>query len=150
MTNQTSNSDNSIINAVKRLERAGDANSKANQKLHAAVVTVADFLIDTIPVGIKFDKHYDNGELLSWSEVEVARPWNGDLYGGRQLRTGMGVLRPGQGFVSCNYLPERDTEQMFARSIAEGLIERVLEAVEKATSEAVADTERVKEAVAGL
>jgi hypothetical protein len=149
MTNQT-NSDNSIINAVKRLERAGDDNSKANQKLHAAVVTVADFLIDTIPVGVKFDLHYDNGELLSWSEVEYHRPQNSDLYSGRELRTSMGVLRPGQGFVSCNYLPQRETEQIFACSIAKGLIERVLKAVEKETAETAADTERVKEAVAAL
>lgn len=149
MANQTSNS-NSIIDAVKRLERAGDANSEANQKLHDAVVVVADFLIETIPVGVKFDLHYDNGELLSWSEVEYSRPWNGDLYDGRQLRTAMGVLRPGQGFNTCNYLPKRETEQMFARSIAEGLIERVLEAVEKATTEVVADTERAKEPVAVL
>jgi hypothetical protein len=62
----------------------------------------------------------------------------------------MGILRPGQGFVSCNYLPQRETEQIFAREIAEGLIERVLEAVEKETAETAADTERVKEAVAAL
>lgn len=94
--------------------------------------------------------HYDNGKLISWSEVEYNHPWNGDLYSGRQLRTAMGILRPGQGFNSCNYLPQRDTEQMFARQIAEGLIERVLEAVEKATNETVTEVERVKEVVVAL
>jgi hypothetical protein len=41
--------DNSVINALKRLERAGSENSRATQKLHEAADKVAQAIINAVP-----------------------------------------------------------------------------------------------------
>lgn len=60
MTNQTSDS-NSIINSVKRLERAGSEHSRATEKLCEAAIRTLNFLYDTVPSDFYFADPREKG-----------------------------------------------------------------------------------------
>ncbi|NLT52042.1 MAG: hypothetical protein GXX85_14145 [Ignavibacteria bacterium] len=72
MENAETNQGNSILNALKKLERAGSEGSKTVQKLKDATYKVADFIAEQIDAVIDLDRSgglYITGELLSWMEL---------------------------------------------------------------------------------
>lgn len=50
--------ENTVINAVKRLERAGSENSRATQKLFEAAKIVADSIEENVPAGVRLPRGY--------------------------------------------------------------------------------------------
>ena len=50
--------DNKVVNALKRLERAGSEHSRATEKLHAAVRVTAAEVIRIVPEGVELPRGY--------------------------------------------------------------------------------------------
>ena len=134
MTEQQSNS---IINALKRIERVGDRASKTNQKLRDAVNLVADKLIDILPPGLSV-------MCPSGGEVEVQTVTELSSYTGQEedyvvlsYRDRVRVDDPndedGWSWAS-KYTDIRDADpgvcHRFANDIADGLLDRVTEVVD--------------------
>lgn len=147
MTNQATPNSNSIINAVKRLERAGSENSRATEKLIIACQTVANYLIDTVP------------EYVEFGGYVVAEHWesNSDLYSGTELRRDSydgwkwNRVRPG----NPEFGPTRgDWTRMqalqFAKDLAEGLINKAAAAVEAHLAETKEGAEVAEKATTTL
>lgn len=136
MTNQTSNnSDNSIINSIKRLERAGDERSKATRKLCDAAFELCDYLLKTLP---------SNFSVLEadWREKDdpsyVLR-----IKGDSDLTIEhMGTY--------CNYGEwhniTRGMAQGLAQAVAEGLLDKVAAELERQKKGAEQATETTKSA----
>lgn len=83
MSNQTFTSDNSIINSLKRLERAGSEASAATAKLREAAREVAQKIVDICPadaVGVELPRGYRVMSVHSniASEYYLVVPGTGD------------------------------------------------------------------------
>ena len=135
-----------IINAVKRLERAGDENSKATKKLHEAAREVAYKIEAVAPVGVLLPRgyrvervksnvgsdefltlrgdrdEYQRGEYHYYWIDGCGRYLHGDFHAEVPAQTRTGSLR-------------------FAKDVAEGLLDEIAEFLEqrKAESEKAAE-----------
>lgn len=142
----TQTDNNSIINAVKRLERAGSANSVATQKLCDAAIRTFNFLYDTVPDGF-----FGTVKLTDGQTVEVAQSYHEsehrDLYAGYDLRIeGVGYWRR-NGWELKPDEKYRDVERWEALRLAELLASGFLAALE---SEIQADTETTEAATSQI
>jgi hypothetical protein len=132
-----------VINAVKRLERAGDENSKATAKLHEAARNVAALIINRVPVGVQLPRGYRVKKVKSnvgSAEFLTLRGEQGE-YGeydyywidgtGGYLHRDFNAAIPAQ---------TRAGSLRFAKDIAEGLLNEIAEFLEqrKAESESAA------------
>lgn len=124
-----------IINAVKRLERSGDENSKATKKLHEATRNVAQLIEDQCPVGVDLPRGYR--VIKRKSNVGSAHYLlaGADQYGdaeywidghGSYLHGDFGAWIPDQ---------TRAGSLKFARDVAEGLLDEIAEFLEKRKEE---------------
>jgi hypothetical protein len=124
---------NSIINAVKRLERVGGEHSKATEKLFKACSEVADFLLQNVPPNVWFGEFgyivpsLDNpspGKARIY-EVRYHRRWDTDPYDGYQLE------RKGEVIARNNVATDwtRDTAMAFANDVANGLLYDAINAI---------------------
>lgn len=142
MTNQTS--DNSIINAVKRLERLGSEHSKVTEKLVKSCNRVAEFLMDNVPQWVSFGPEY----RFIKPEVPAYKIWEGDfdeerdtykapkysvrwhdpensnLYDGTVLKMGEVTIFSGRDW-------SRNQALEFAADVANGLLNNASDAIEK-------------------
>jgi hypothetical protein len=138
----------SIIDSLKRVERAGDANSRATEKLFSAVHAVADLIADTIAP-------------FSWRHTFT-------LPGGRETEYSV-EHRNGSRYLCHALIPEDDLEQAycgeflchdrvwnrstalaFARDVADGLLDAIAEWLEKRAAENDAASETLEKATAKL
>jgi hypothetical protein len=128
-----------IINAVKRLERAGDENSKATKKLHQAAATIAELIEKTVPVGIKLPRGY--------KVIRVRSNIGSDVFLGHDFRDNMytdwpetwidGIGRYLHNDFNCNIPAQtRAGSLKFAKDIAEGLLDEIAEFLEQRKAEA--------------
>lgn len=134
MTNQTSNS-NSIINSIKRLERAGDERSKATQKLRDAAFELCDYLLETLP---------RNFSILEADWREQEEP--GYVL---RIKDGADLMIEHMG-TYCNYGEwhnvTRDMALGLAQAVAEGLLDKVAVELERQTKDAERAAEIIKSA----
>lgn len=116
---------NSIINAVKRLERAGSENSKATQKLFEAALDVAYLIEKTVPVNVQLPRGYKVIRRYSNSGSELFLI-NSD---GEYID---GTGRYLHGDFNC-WIPEQKREAIldFAADIADGLLDEIAEFIEQ-------------------
>ena len=105
-----------VIDALKRLERAGSENSRATAKLMEAAGAVSAVVVAMVPSGIDLPQRYmvRAGALASWA------PWEDG-----------GMVRVDR---------DRDRALAFARDIAEGWLGELAEWLEARVAEAAAAT----------
>lgn len=125
---------NSIINAVKRLERAGSEHSRATKKLFEAATEVAELIEEIAPVGVPLPRGYK--VIKEKSNIGVARflvRGDDDSYKieyidgiGDYLHNDFHCWIPGQ---------KRETVLEFARDVADGLLDEIADFLEKRTQE---------------
>jgi hypothetical protein len=133
-------SGNSIINAVKRLERVGSEHSKATEKLFAACTEVAGFLLEhvgeDIPFGMRSARISGPAATHPY-RVVYHEPEEFTDYQGYQLEYfGKVIARTGR--------PQewdRRTALGFAADLANGLLDEAIAAVEKETERVNAATQ---------
>jgi hypothetical protein len=125
------------IDAVKRLERAGDENSKATKKLHQAAVTVAGIIEDQCPVNVALPRGYEVTRVKSNVGYAYFLLLDRDQYNeGRYWIDGQGSYLHGD-FNSWIPGQTRAGSLRFAKDVAEGLLDEIAEFLEqrKADSE---------------
>jgi len=126
---------NDVINAVKRLERAGSEYSRATQKLYEAAREVATFIENQVPVGVKLPRGYYVKRIYSniSSEKFLCR----DMVGENGLETcyidGIGGYLHGD-FRCCIPRQNRTAILKFAEDIANGLLDEIAEWLEARTA----------------
>jgi hypothetical protein len=139
---------NSIINAVKRLERAGSENSRTTQKLFGAARQVAELIEDMVPAGEELPRGYyvkkvqsniGYGLFLCYDELvennlEITRYIDGI---GGYLHGDFHCWIPGQ---------DRDTVLQFAKDVATGFLDEIAEWLEKRAEENQKATEVLENA----
>jgi len=122
--------DNSIINAVKRLERVGEENSVTIKKLKEATEKVAKKLNELIRPNMTFPYLDDNFHkivrslyyfdgMLIWDYDGEAQSYTIDDY----------LLRPTTGYV------KRAVALDFAKAIADGMLDEIADWLEKKTKQ---------------
>lgn len=135
-----------IINAVKRLERAGDENSKATKKLHQAAYDVAQLIIKIAPAGVKLPRGYKVKHLRSnVGSADFLTIWQPtareDTYSERPDLEGETLWIDGQGgylhrdFGAWVPGQTRAGSLKFAKDVAEGLLDEIAEFLEKRQAE---------------
>ena len=120
---------NSIINALKRLDRAGDENSKATEKLKVAASEVADRIIGTVPIGVSLPRNYT--AVRCRSNVGTCEYLIKDYEGTREeWINGYGGYMHGD--FNC-WIPDQTRQGVlqFARDVSEGLIDEIAKFLEK-------------------
>jgi hypothetical protein len=126
----------SIIDSLKRLERAGEEDSRSIKKLHRAAADVADWIIKAAPEGIRLPRNYivvrrqsNTGSLrflvlcdVEPDDIEVDA---GDYPNLVSLYIdGMGG--PLHGDPQCFIPPQtRQGSLTFAKDVAEGLLDEI-------------------------
>jgi len=124
---------NNIINAVKRLERAGSENSRATQKLYQAAGNVADLIETQVPVGVELPRGYYVREVCSnigsclflCRETEDGRDYIDGI--GRYLHGDFHCWIPGQ---------NRAVVMQFAEDVADGLLDEIAQWLENRATRA--------------
>jgi hypothetical protein len=118
---------NSIINAVKRVERAGSENSKVTEKLKVACIELGKFIEKQVPNDVKlprdyivrtFDSTYYLGKIDHDAKQEDVDWINGEPYAPARLITNK--YNP----------PTRKICLEFAKDISEGLLDEIAEFLE--------------------
>ncbi len=122
---------NSIINAVKRLERIGDETSKTNQKLFDAVQEVCEFILTQADeVGIDGDEELASGYVLRrnggyrWIEVKHRDGWC-HVGGDAEDEDGRWLDR------ETDFDPNTQVAREFARAVASGLLTEIAAKLER-------------------
>jgi len=111
--------ENSIINALKRLERAGDENSRVTEKLKASCVELGEFIEKQVPHDVTLPRDY------------IVKTHRGSYY--------FGKINPDQSFayddeiytINITVEPTRAICLEFAKDISEGLLDEIAEFLEK-------------------
>ena len=121
---------NSIINALKRLERAGAEDSRATQKLKVACEEAANYVAALVPEGTWLPQRYEVGNHLYCRPGEsLAADW----------RNYLKMWGPPSGtdwvWVEASNLSREDALQ-FAGDVAGGLLREVAEFLEFRVAEA--------------
>jgi hypothetical protein len=124
-----------IIDAVKRLERAGDENSKATQKLHEAASTVAEIIEKQAPVGVWLPRDYKVVRIRSNVSSEVFLIGGKDPYGDGNFWVD-GIGRYLHNDFQCGIPSQtRAGSLKFAKDVAEGLLDEIAEFLEQRKAE---------------
>lgn len=127
---------NDIINAVKRLERAGSESSRTTEKLFEAATKVAEIIEKQVPVGVILPRGYKvvrvKSNVSSEIFLAVVDSWNCECVTGYID----GIGRYLHGDFSC-WIPEqkRDIILQFAKDIANGLLDDIAEFLENRSKE---------------
>lgn len=126
---------NDVINAVKRLERAGSESSRTTEKLFEAASKIAEKIEKVAPVGVILPRGYKVVEIRSNVSSEdflaVVDTWDLSVIGyidgiGRYLHGDFNCWIPAQ---------ERDIILQFAKDIADGLLDDIAEFIEDRNKE---------------
>ena len=127
----------SIIDSLKRLERAGQGHSKATQKLHAAAADLAYQIEQIVPEGIEMPRGYTvryvqtgvGGEYFLTRAVFEDGEWK------EQYIDGFGGYLHGD--FSC-WIPAqtRETSLAFASDVATGWLDELAVWLESRSAEA--------------
>jgi len=139
--------DNGIINAVKRLERAGSEHSRATQKLFAAAAKVAAFIEERVPVGVDLPRGYYTREVTTNSGSarflcrDIPIPVEGDDENEAHVAYVTRYVDGLGGHVHGDfrtYVPDQDRETVlrFAEDIAGGLLDEIAAWLESRAVEA--------------
>jgi hypothetical protein len=144
MTSQNSNSDNSIINSLKRLERAGSENSRTTEKLREAAAEVANKIVEMVPLSL-IDEEGPKGAVVSLPRGYVIEERTGNNASFRYL------TRDGDPLWESRYLDakenhyqggdfncwigaaNRDDILRFSKDIATGLLNEIATWLEERT-----------------
>ncbi len=133
-----------LIDSLKRLERAGSENSRATAKLHQAVREVADLIEHTVPHNVMLpwgyiveDRESNIGATtLLFRRSDEYDEWTGkpilecvDYDGGRWLHGDFNADMTGYGQT-------REVSLRFAADIASGLLDEIATFIEARGSEA--------------
>lgn len=128
---------NSIINAVKRLERAGSENSRATQKLFEAAAKVAELIENMVPVGAELPRGYYVKKVRSnlGSALFLCHEVMGEY--GPEIRYVDGIGGYLHGDFHC-HVPSQDraTVMKFAEDVAGGLLDEIAEWLEARATKA--------------
>jgi hypothetical protein len=137
-----------IIDSLKRLERAGSENSKTTQKLIAAAHELSNLIVEQfavigsegVPVVSLYSKtvYDDNEERFR----QVGPDFRYGISRGRLYNSG----RPNSPFVD----ETRDDALAFSKDIADGLLDHIIEALEKRAGENAEGLATIEGAVARL
>jgi len=116
---------NSIINSLKRLERAGQENSRYTQKVREATSEVADLIatcsISPLTENLTLLRELDIYPLGKYSFIR-------GMQGKVLIKLNDEILNP-SGYLPSDG-PSRNTCLEFAKDIADGLIDAIAEEVE--------------------
>lgn len=141
---------NEIINAVKRLERAGSENSRATKKLHDAVRIVADLICDRAPVGVDLPRGYrvvrirSNVGSANFLEVDGGEDEFGEPTS--DLVDGDGGYLHGD-FHCPLPAQTRETSLQFAADVADGLLDEISEMLEQRATQTLAHAASLADSV---
>ncbi len=129
---------NSIINAVKRLERAGSEHSRTTQKLFEAARQVAKLIKEMVPVGVKLPRGY-YVQLVS-SNIGSSRFLCRDFSVENDHANGVAFVDGIGGYLHRDFrcwVPgqDRTTVLKFAEDVADGLLDEIAEWLEVRTVE---------------
>jgi len=135
---------NSIINALKRLERAGSENSRATQKLYDAAIEVACFIEKNVPAGVDLPRGYKVKEVRSnigtalflVKETDFEFEYIDGL--GDYLHGDYNCLIPGQ---------KRATILKFAEDVATGLLNEISEFLHARAKKSLEGAEKLTNAL---
>lgn len=135
-----------IQDAIARLQRAGDENSKATKKLHEAARNVADLIEQNAPVNVTLPRGYKVLRYKSNVGSQLfLKSGHTDEYGDGDMVDGCGCYLHGD--FNC-WIPAqtRECSLQFARDVAEGLLDEIAAFIEarKTESEKAAETLNVK------
>ena len=132
---------NSVINALKRLERAGSEDSKATQKLCEAAAEVAEVIIKNVPVGVPLPRSYEVVKRHSNISYELFLI-NSD---GEYID---GIGRYLHGDLQC-WIPEqkRNVVLNFAQDIATGLLDEIADFIEQEAMKSNKATETLENSI---
>ncbi len=120
-----------IIDAVKRLERAGDENSKATKKLHDAAATVAEIIERVAPLGVSLPRDYRVTRVRSNIGSDVFLLGGKAQYGDAEFWVD-GIGRYLHNDFNCDIPAQtRSGSLKFAKDVAEGLLDEIAEFLEK-------------------
>ena len=130
---------NDVVNALKRLERAGSEHSRTTDKLREAAAEVAKFIEGNVPVGMELPRGYivlrdDGSSYLMTPEVEEVS--------GQYCYPCQYALYPG----GSKPFPTRAALHEFAKDIADGWLDEVAEMLERVAEEDSASTQTLEAA----
>lgn len=121
------------IAALKRLERAGSENSRVTEKLHEAANEIASQIEPNVPVNVTLPRRYMVREIRSnvGSEKFLIRASDGDE---EIWIDGTGNYLHGD--FHCEIPAQtREGSLLFAKDIAEGLLDEIAQFIEERTAE---------------
>ncbi len=138
----------SIIDSLKRLERAGEENSRMTQKLKNAAQEVAKKIIEEVPAGIELPRGYKVTKCIypdAHNYIDPNDGWDWCL----KTKKSSGYTMDDRWYVfgvnqkghtsSPNYEglepANRETCLQFAKDISEGLLDEIAEVLEKRAEE---------------
>lgn len=115
------------VTALKRLERAGSENSRATKKLHEAVVVVAEFIEVNCPNYVLLPRRYmvNDSERGYYYLAKDVGPADSPHFIGQRK------------WVKIDMEKTREKSIMFAKDIAEGLIDEIADLLEARASESL-------------
>ena len=122
-----------IVNALKRLERAGDENSRTTQKMYEAANKIAEVIISSVPANVWLPRRYKvvvvNSNVTS-AEFLVKH----DQHDKHEWIDGTGAYLHGD--LRC-WIPGQTRTGVldFAKDIAEGLLDEIALFLEKRAQE---------------
>lgn len=126
-----------IQDAVARLNRAGDENSKATKKLHLAVSVVAGLIEDSCPLNVSLPRGYMVVKFKSnVGSARFLRTNHVDEYDYNEYVDGLGSYLHGD---FNTYIPAqtREVSLKFARDVAEGLLDEISDFLEARKAESL-------------
>lgn len=144
---------NNIINAVKKLERYGNENSRTTEKLREAAYTVAEFIIQQVgrpktilPRGYRIEEFKVSGE----EKLILIAPatWHdGEL---ESFLLCNEELHPTESYHWDDYIyckrPSKYTLLGFSEDLASGLLDEIADQIEEETAELNSAVEKIKTA----
>ncbi len=133
----------SIIDSLKRLERAGSEHSRATEKLHTAARDVARLVKELVPVGVILPRGYEVRRIHSNVGSDLF------LVAGGYWVDGCGGYLHGD--FRCPIPPQtREASLRFAEDIATGWLDELAEWLEQRAAEDEAATATLQAAAERL
>ncbi len=130
-----------VINALKRLERAGSEHSRTTEKLVQAADQLADHIIETSLMSLERNAPYTGDVIADLPGAYYA-------VGPRRIVLGRYVLEPEDSSVGSG-TATRMSALAFAQDIARGWLDELAEWLEKRAAEDEAAAETIEQAERG-
>lgn len=134
---------NNIINSLKRLERAGEENSRHTKKLKEATANVASQIFDSVKDSIELDTNY----AIEWDYEKIADGLYFCKIGNNNPFISLCADSPEEADQNCINEYEfvtRVNAFEFAKMVNEGVIDKVAEYLEQKRERAIKATERLE------